>query len=512
MTRAAIYARYSSHAQNDESIEQQVYECERYAADHKLAVVATYADRAVTGRSDRRPEFQKMIRAAESGDFDMVIAYKSNRIARNMLQALQYEARLDQAGVRVVYCKEEFGDTATGRFMLRSMMNLNQFYSENLSEDVTRGMLENARQCKVNGQVPYGYRALDDKYAPDERTAPVVREIFSRTAAGAKQSEIAADLNARHIPSPRGGIWTKMTLQHLLTNERYVGTYIFGDVRVEGGIPALIDRETFDAAHRPVASTRRRRTPGVVYALTGKLYCGRCDVRMAGESARGKCGTLYHYYRCPGCRQRVRKDQIEAEVVRALAGAVMSDELIDQLVRLTTGFIDELKSRSRVGEITARLSETRKAKANIMRAIEAASTHIQALADRLAELEAAEADLQRDLEREMRAVPDVSEDSVRFYFEQFRGGDVDDPAYRRLLIDTFLLRAYVFPDRLRITFTFDGSALDVCLPALASADIRAEPGAGVRLTAEWGHHLTLTRTQTTIAMIGSVFVIDIYRA
>lgn len=151
MIPAAIYARYSSHAQNDESIEQQLAECEAYASAHGLQIVATYADRAMTGRNDRRPEFQKMIRAAEAHEFSVVVAYKSNRIARNMLQALQYEARLDRAGVRVVYAREEFGDTATGRFMLRSMMNLNQFYSENMAEDITRGMMENARQCRVNG-------------------------------------------------------------------------------------------------------------------------------------------------------------------------------------------------------------------------------------------------------------------------------------------------------------------------------------------------------------------------
>ena len=161
-----IYARYSSHSQKEESIEQQIAEC----------TVGIYADKAVSGRSDRRPNFQRMMRDAEKRQFQIVVAYKSNRIARNMLNALQYEARLDTLGIKTLYAKEEFGNTAAGRFALRTMMNVNQFYSENMGEDIKRGMVDNANECKVNGMLPLGYvKSKDGKYAiaPDE--AAVVR-------------------------------------------------------------------------------------------------------------------------------------------------------------------------------------------------------------------------------------------------------------------------------------------------------------------------------------------------
>ncbi|MBQ9464320.1 MAG: recombinase family protein, partial [Lachnospiraceae bacterium] len=184
-SRAAIYARYSSSAQKDESIEQQIAECEEYAARRGLTVVATYADHAISGRSDRRPEFQRMLRAAERGEFDALVAYKSNRVSRNMLSALSYEEKLSRCGVTVAYCREEFGDNAAGRFALRTMMNVNQFYSENMAEDIRRGMDDNARQCRVNGPLPLGYkRGPDGRYAIDDETAPVVREIFRRVASG----------------------------------------------------------------------------------------------------------------------------------------------------------------------------------------------------------------------------------------------------------------------------------------------------------------------------------------
>ena len=75
MLTAAIYARYSSSAQNDASIEQQIAECREYAAVNNLTVVSEYEDRAMTGRNDRRPGFQRMIRAAERHELQVLLTY-----------------------------------------------------------------------------------------------------------------------------------------------------------------------------------------------------------------------------------------------------------------------------------------------------------------------------------------------------------------------------------------------------------------------------------------------------
>lgn len=122
--RGVIYARYSSHAQKDASIEQQVEECLKFAKDEGITIVETYADRAVSGKTDRRPNFQKMMKDAEKGGFRYVVAWKSNRMGRNMLQAMINEERLNELGIRVLYTEEDFDDTAAGRFALRSMMNV----------------------------------------------------------------------------------------------------------------------------------------------------------------------------------------------------------------------------------------------------------------------------------------------------------------------------------------------------------------------------------------------------
>ena len=80
-----IYARYSSHAQRDCSIEQQVEAATAHAKNLGIEIKQIYSDRAVSGKTDQRPAFQKMMEDAEKGGVQFVIAWKSNRIGRNML-------------------------------------------------------------------------------------------------------------------------------------------------------------------------------------------------------------------------------------------------------------------------------------------------------------------------------------------------------------------------------------------------------------------------------------------
>ena len=94
-----IYARYSSHSQRDISIEQQIAKNQELAAEYGIKIVAIYADRAVSGRTDKRKEFQKMMRELPKHKAKYVIAWKSNRMGRNMLDAMRNDARLRELGI-----------------------------------------------------------------------------------------------------------------------------------------------------------------------------------------------------------------------------------------------------------------------------------------------------------------------------------------------------------------------------------------------------------------------------
>ena len=215
---AVIYARYSSHNQRDVSIEQQYAACEKFAAEKGYTVIEHYADRAISGRTDNRPSFQRMMKDAHGGSFDFVISWKSNRMGRNMMQAMVNEAKLADLGIRCLYVEEDFDDTAAGRFSLRTMMNVNQFYTENLAEDVRRGMMDNARKCKVNNKPPLGYRrGADGRYEIYEPDAAIVREIFCRLLDGWSIMDLMTDLNRRGIKTSRGNEWSVQSFQHILS-------------------------------------------------------------------------------------------------------------------------------------------------------------------------------------------------------------------------------------------------------------------------------------------------------
>ncbi|MBQ8088328.1 MAG: recombinase family protein [Clostridia bacterium] len=475
-TVCVVYARYSSHAQNDASIEQQVAECREYAAAHDLKISKIYADRAISGRSDRRPEFQKMLRAAERREFEIVLAYKSNRISRNMLHALSYEDKLAKYDINVIYCKEEFGNNAAGRFALRTMMNVNQFYSENMAEDIVRGLMDNASQCRVNGALPLGYkRGEDGKYAIDEETAPIVQEIFRRIADGELKAHIADDLNARQIKTSKGGAWNKGSFHSMLQNERYIGVYIYGDVRIPGGIPPIIDEELFEMAKereetlKTVIKSRRRRDD-MDYLLTGKLFCGYCLDPMVGTSGTSKTGTMYYYYRCKNnaekhtCRKKpVRKDAIEKLVVSALKACVTKPENVEWMTDLVMKYRNKIIAESDLGYLEEKLHEIKTSTKNLMKAIEAGII-TETTKARLQELEAEQKEVLSNILIEKRSIPDVDRDHVHFYFDSFKNGDVNDKKYQKMIIRHFLRAVYLYDDHIKITFSYDDNDTGLEIP------------------------------------------------
>ena len=195
-----------------------------------------------------------------------------------MLNALNFEMEMTKHGVNVVYAKEEFGNSAAGRFALRTMMSVNQFYSENLGEDIKRTQADNAQSCRANGPAPYGYKSgPDGRFVIDEERAGIVREIYARYADMESIASIARDLNARGIKNSLGNDWGRSSFKNIIGNERYKGIYIFDGTRIDGGMPRIIDDDTFDEAVRAMHAKGGRKNPASDYQLTGKMQAA-CDM------------------------------------------------------------------------------------------------------------------------------------------------------------------------------------------------------------------------------------------
>ena len=480
---AVIYARYSSHNQREVSIEQQVRECMKHAAELGLHVVGTYEDRAISGKTDKRPNFQRMMRDAEKGKFQAVVAWKSNRIGRNMLQAMVNEAKLEDCGVKVFYAEEDFDDTAAGRFALRNMMNVNQFYSENMAEDITRGLYDNASKCMANGRQPLGYkRGEDGRVVLDEANAAVVREIFTRVAAGDLFVDIARDLNAQGIKTSKGANWNKGSFQSICQNERYRGIYIYGDVRVADGIPRIVSddlwyrvQEAMRMKKNPVGT--RHRVGAEDYLLTGKLRCGHCGSYMTGVSGTSRNGELHYYYTCQKRRtehacdkKNIRRDVIEPAVAQAIKMYCLTDDVIAWIADRTVEYWEKHDNDLQIEALEQQLEENKKATSNMLKAIEMGII-TEATRTRMVELETEQSRLSVQLNVAKEDVVKIDREQIISYLELLQQGDIHDRDFQMELFKNFLVAVYVYDDnRMKLVFSCMGDQNSVEIPLETGED------------------------------------------
>ena len=474
---AVIYARYSSHNQRDVSIEQQIEACRKHAARMGLTVTATYEDRAISGKTDKRPAFQQMMNDAENGNFGYVLAWKSNRMGRNMMQAMINETRLMDCGVKVCYAEEDFDDSAAGRFALRNMMNVNQFYSDNLAEDVRRGMMDNARKCMANGRQPLGYkRGPDGKVVIDEPAAAIVREIYQRVANYEPYMDIARDLNLRGIKTAGKGEWNKCSFHGLCSNERYRGIYVYNDVRIEGGIPRIIDDHLWFQVQEAVKMKKntvngRYRAGSADYLLTGKLRCGNCGSYMIGMSGTSASGDIHNYYACQkrradhSCNKRhVRQDVIELAVAQAIKIYCLTDEVIEWIADKTVAYWEDYDRSLQINVIENELAATQNAVDNIMKAIEAGII-TDSTKSQLMKLDSEKRELSSKLAAAKADLVHVDRNRLIASLLLYRNGDVQDKKFQADLFTTFLSVVYLYDDnRLKLVFNFWGDKNPVEIP------------------------------------------------
>lgn len=238
---AVIYARYSDSKQTEQSIEGQLAVCHKYAQEQGHCVVKEYIDRAQTGRNDDRYQFQKMMKDSGKRLFDVIIVYAQNRLGRNTRQMLNNIKYLRDNGVTILSATEVFENTPAGKMYQTMMMAYDQFYSEELTQKVIRGMTINAQKCISNGgPLPLGYKVVDKKYVRDEKTAPIVEEIYQKYADGWSIKDICENLNERKIETSKGAEFNKNSLHTLLKNRKYLGIYIYKDIEIPNGMPRII--------------------------------------------------------------------------------------------------------------------------------------------------------------------------------------------------------------------------------------------------------------------------------
>jgi DNA invertase Pin-like site-specific DNA recombinase len=469
--RLVAYYRYSGGSrQTEQSIEGQRRDCEAYAAAHGLTICAEYIDRHISGKTDERENFQRMIADSDRHAFDAVICWKTDRISRNRYDSAIYKNRLKKNGVRIIYAAESIPDGPDGIILESLMEGLAEYYSAELSQKLKRGMRESASKCHALG----GYHALglttnkQHEYIIDETEAPTVRWIFEQYAAGVQASQIVRALNDKGKRTSRGGAFNKMSILRIVTNQQYIGVYESHGFRKEDGIPAIVERPLWDAVQKRVTINRDSHPPLAAradYLLSGKLFCGYCQTAMKGVSGTSHTGEKHYYYNCPdharrGCdKKNIEKEYLEGEVISKTAAYLASPGKLDYIAdkMLAVQAADAQRANPEKEMLEAALKDNQRRQANIMRAIEdggAAGLATQ----RLKELEKAAVQLQYDLDAAARpAVPAFTRAQIAFMLDRFKQApDEQDAAYGRRLVDTFISSIYLTEDQALVYFNLTG--------------------------------------------------------
>ena len=477
--RAVIYARYSSSAQREESIEGQVKEVTAFAERNGYTIIGTYADRAISGTTDNRPQFQKMIKDSKRKMFDVIIVWKLDRFARNRYDSAQYKHQLKKYGVKVISATENISQGSEGILLESVLEGMAEYFSEDLKEKVNRGLKVNAEKCIWNGGVlPIGYTLDEDRHLlPNPDTAPYVLEAFKMYDENHTVTEIIDYLKSKGITTNKGTAINYGTIQRMLQNRRYIGEYSFQDVVIPNGFTAIIPQDLFDRVQTRLAKNRKapaRAKATENYLLTTKLFCGHCGTAMHGESGKARNGSIHRYYKCHAVKKKlndckkksVKKDWIEDLVITETRAMLMDDTAIGDIVSSLMRLQDEESSDLPIYE--KELRETNTAIDNIVSAIMAGLAS-KALQTKLTELEERKEELNTLIAQEKLEKPKMSADYMTYWLHRFRNLDINKEKHRQMLIDAFVNAVFVYDDKLLLTFNFQDGTRTITLSDVQTA-------------------------------------------
>jgi len=473
--RAVIYARYSSDRQREESIEGQLRECEAWAQKNDVTIIGTYIDRALSAKTDDRPNFQQMVKDSSKRQFDVVLVWKLDRFARNRYDSAHYKRILSKNGVKVVSATEPIAEGSSGILLETMLEGMAEYYSIELGEKIDRGLTENVLHGKANGGKPtFGLLVNENReFVHDPLKAPIVLDVFKRYDTGATMKQISADLAERGIKNGKDGPLSVSTIERMLKNRRYIGEYRLKETVNPDAIPPIIPRELFDRVQQKLAKNvqapARYKAKEDMYLLSTKIFCGDCGAYMIGESGTSRTkGMTYRYYKCgnakrgKGCKRKaIKKSWIEDIVIEHIMGLLNNNAIIEDMADAIIKTLDE---ENTVLPVLARqLAEIEKGIENILNAIEQGII-TTSTKERLETLEARREMIKTDIAREEIIRTRLTKDQIIFWLSRFRTPDMPTSEQRQRLVDVFLNAVYVYDDKLLIVVNGEDGTTTVTFP------------------------------------------------
>lgn len=481
---AAIYARYSSDNQREESIDAQVRAINEYARKNGHTIVRIYTDEARSATTDNRPQFLQMMKESATGMFNAVIVHKLDRFSRDRYDSAFYKRQLKKNGVKLISVLENLDDSPESIILESVLEGMAEYYSANLSREVMKGMKETAYQCKHNGGIaPLGYDVLPDKsYGINTHEAEIVRMIFHMYVEGVSYRKMTEILNGKGYKTKLGRNFVNNSIHEILVNEKYKGVYVFNRVpklvngkrnnhvvkpdeeiiRIENGIPAIVSKELWDEVKKIM--TKRGRNPAANsakenYLLSGLIICGKCGCGMTGtRKFAGRNKSLYLSYECSGRKRKhicdmkaVGKDLVERIVIKQLEKGIFSEKAILKLSeKLAEHALHMTKQISKnIHDYNSELRGIERQIENLLNAIANGMFH-QSMKEKLDLLESQKNTLIVRIEEAkiQMSINSPSKESIRAYLEKDADIKNKSPEDQKRIIQTYVKKVVVHDDRI----------------------------------------------------------------
>lgn len=394
-TRTAIYARISRDAEEEGlGVARQIEDCQERATNDNLSIVDIYVDNdisASTSSNKPRPEYDRMLKDARAGKFDVVLAYSNSRLTRRPreLEDIIVLHNKHQTRFLTIVSGDDDLSIADGRMTARIKATLDAAEAERTAERVRRKMKQLAEDGRHIGSRPFGWDLIgtgkDQKLTINVAEAVVLRECVERAINGDSIWKITNDLNARGILTSKGNPWKTQVLRRVLLRDRNVGYRLHQPLkngkphgkatRYPGQWKLIIDEETHDRVVAKLTDPSRRtnnRGTSPKYLLTSIARCGECDGYMVGikehsyeikssyvrkDGSRGpsKHRVYAAHYKCPavGCMKVTRQmKEMDEHVTGVILGVLKRDG-----VKLLGGDPVAAKSaRERISALEAKMN------------------------------------------------------------------------------------------------------------------------------------------------------------
>jgi len=305
--RCAIYTRVST----DNQAEIEFNSCEAQEAKIKsfiqsqedMVIFKVYSDPGFTGANLNRPGLINMLKDIESGNINLVIAYKIDRLTRSPKDFYQLIEHFEKYGVDFISVTERF-DTSTpsGRLLRNIMLTFAQFERELASERTKDKMLQRAQKGMWNGgNVPFGYKVENKRLVPDGQKFRKLSRLFEIFVSTQSLAKTYQTLKAEKIPNNKGFPISKSHIQSILRNPVYAGKIKYAGKLWQGNHEPIISEEMFHLAQAMHQKANRTMRPYKNYALAGLVRCKECNSYMTPchtNKKKNKRTKRYYYYRC----------------------------------------------------------------------------------------------------------------------------------------------------------------------------------------------------------------------